>query len=200
MFDAETGLSQNHYREYQGLSGRYTQSDPIGLQGGINSFSYVYNDPMSNSDPTGLSSECRVLFTLNGAWSTQLQSSVANGPGTWGLLNYNVYLTQSTRLIPFIGPAIPGLPRGGVTCHARFVKNYIDTYVRSRTIQTFEVCLETDCGKLRKHTVMRERREEELFTKSKQSFEGQKDENFSLPAAMDGLGLLRCIEWVKNLR
>lgn len=155
---------------------------------------------MSNSDPTGLSSECRVLFTLNGAWSTQLQSSVANGPGTWGLLNYNVYLTQSTRLIPFIGPAIPGPAGGGVKCYARFVRNYIDTYSRSRSVQTIEICLETDCGKLRPHSIIRTRREEELFTTSRQAFEGRDAASFSLPAAMDGLGLLRCIEWIKNLR
>jgi hypothetical protein len=111
-----------------------------------------------------------------------------------------VYLTQGTRLVPFIGPAIPGLPRGGVNCYARFVKNYTDTYLKSRSIQTIEICLETDCGKLRTHSIIRNRREEELFTTSRQAMEGSDAASFSLPAAMDGLGALRCLEWIKSLR
>ena len=36
VFDAETGLFQNMRREYNPRIGRYMQSDPIGLGGGIN--------------------------------------------------------------------------------------------------------------------------------------------------------------------
>jgi RHS repeat-associated protein len=54
LYDAETGLSQNLYRDYDPKSGRYTTPDPIGLPGGINPYVYVSNDPMGRSDPFGL--------------------------------------------------------------------------------------------------------------------------------------------------
>ena len=53
-FDSETGLSYNYFRTYQATQGRYTQSDPIGLVGGLNRFAYVDNDPLNSFDPDGL--------------------------------------------------------------------------------------------------------------------------------------------------
>ncbi|KZT14207.1 hypothetical protein A1D30_19605 [Acidovorax sp. GW101-3H11] len=53
-FDKETGLHYNYFRTYAPGTGRYTQADPIGLDGGFNRFSYVGGNPLSRIDPLGL--------------------------------------------------------------------------------------------------------------------------------------------------
>jgi len=54
--DRETGLHYNTFRYYDPAAGCYTQMDPIGLLGGLNTYTYVV-DPLVWVDPLGL---CKV--------------------------------------------------------------------------------------------------------------------------------------------
>lgn len=53
-YDAETKLHYNYFRTYDPETGRYLESDPIGLNGGPNVFTYAENVPVQFIDPRGL--------------------------------------------------------------------------------------------------------------------------------------------------
>src|SRR5437899_7192493 len=52
--DKETGNAYAMYRDaYDPRIGRFPQSDPIGLNGGLNTYAYVKSDPLTTTDVTG---------------------------------------------------------------------------------------------------------------------------------------------------
>ncbi|WP_255609674.1 RHS repeat-associated core domain-containing protein [Methylosinus sp. Sm6] len=61
IYDSETRLHNNGFRDYSPALGRYVESDPIGLEGGINT--YAYAKTLSAVDPTGT-----ILPTPDLAW------------------------------------------------------------------------------------------------------------------------------------
>jgi RHS repeat-associated protein len=54
FFDQATKLHYNYFRDYDPRLGRYIESDPIGLAGGINTYAYVRNNPSKFTDARGL--------------------------------------------------------------------------------------------------------------------------------------------------
>ena len=65
-FDSETGLYFYRARYYDQRSGRFISEDPIAFQAGVNFYAYVFNNPVTNVDPTGL--DCRTIGTFTYCW------------------------------------------------------------------------------------------------------------------------------------
>jgi len=53
-YDAETNTNYNMSRNYEPATGRYLQSDPIGLGGGLSTYAYVLSNPLQMTDLLGL--------------------------------------------------------------------------------------------------------------------------------------------------
>lgn len=64
-YDSETGLFYNMARDYNPGTGRYIQSDPIGLKGGVNTYVYVGGNPVTGVDPYGLVSSYDIYKDLS---------------------------------------------------------------------------------------------------------------------------------------
>uniref|UniRef100_UPI000F610B44 RHS repeat-associated core domain-containing protein n=1 Tax=Sulfuriferula thiophila TaxID=1781211 RepID=UPI000F610B44 len=120
-YDAETGLHYNMARDYDPTTGRYVQSDPIGLAGGsVSTFTYTGGDPVSRVDPRGLA-QCKLTFstgrlacTPDDPSNTAVDIPVASGNNGGGMQCRN---NVSCTAIPNHGPIPTGCWRwtNGIT-------------------------------------------------------------------------------------
>jgi RHS repeat-associated protein len=60
-YDRETGLHHNGFRDYHPTTGRYIESDPLGLAAGLNTYMYVRNNPLVLRDPLGLAEQGAII-------------------------------------------------------------------------------------------------------------------------------------------
>ena len=103
-FDAETKLHYNYFRTYAPGTGRYTQFDPIGLDGGPNGYLYAEANPLSFIDPDGL--QFLDLTTLAGARrNTTLDDAVRAGAWTRAVTMPAVTAGLTPSAIGLVGSA-----------------------------------------------------------------------------------------------
>jgi RHS repeat-associated protein len=110
--DSETGQFYNDFRQYDSRTGRYTQGDPIGLDGGWSRYGYVDANPLIAIDPQGL-----LGGSASGAAARNQTAPLVMG-SDWVQKRYG----QSAKFYPsasYPSPVIHMEPTQGLTCSIR---------------------------------------------------------------------------------
>lgn len=100
--DIETGLYYNRSRYYDPAIGRFLQPDPLSYTGGINLYTYCYNNPFSYRDPSG-----RIPLLVTGLIG-------AVGGGIIGGVTYAIFHDGDWSWGQFAGAVAGGAVTGGI--------------------------------------------------------------------------------------
>jgi len=134
-YDAETGLHYNWNRYYDPVTGRYSTSDPIGLEGGINEYVYAIGRPIYWIDPYGLN--IGTPGTAEGfipVWGSGREAinDFQCGRWGWGIANTVLAITDATGA----GYAARGIARGAWKVGSHAWKRTREWYGETRSLPT----------------------------------------------------------------
>ena len=116
-YQAETGLNQNWFRDYDPLVGKYVESDPIGLGGGVNSYAYVGDSPVWYVDRDGRFFFVPIVTGVIGGvvgFGGNLGAQLLRNGGNWSCVNWkNAFIAGGTgavagALAPFVATTTAG--------------------------------------------------------------------------------------------
>ncbi|MBP6748593.1 MAG: hypothetical protein KA144_03055, partial [Xanthomonadaceae bacterium] len=104
-YDSASGLNYNYFRDYEAATGRYVESDPVGLLGGNSLYAYAAARPFDFSDPYGLCYGMGYLFSPSCASAARPPTPTVRSPGNgnlfWG------YTEQDAKCsVPVAGPGM----------------------------------------------------------------------------------------------
>ena len=143
-YDAEVNLFYNYFRDYDPITGRYVESDPIGLDGGLNTYGYVGGVVLDFTDSKGLYCERKIIASIP-IGSRLLSSNLIDvlwNPG----IHSDPYLTAKSASSITLG-AINNA-KGGSIATCTLIKNnlYKDTYIQILRRLELLTCKD-ECGK-----------------------------------------------------
>jgi len=125
-YDAETGLHYNWNRYYDPGIGRYVTSDRIGIEGGLNTYVYVRNQPLAYTDPTGeIAPAAAVLIALGVANLLELGDQFGGPNGNaWGQFEIQDNKCTLGPLGPIADLCIPERCQRHDACYDTYKCNY----------------------------------------------------------------------------
>ncbi|MGG6462615.1 RHS repeat-associated core domain-containing protein [Solilutibacter silvestris] len=141
-YDANTGLNQNWNRDYETASGRYSQSDPIGLAGGISTYGYVGSGPLGAIDPQGLfmtsvdaycmqdPSGCADMFRDMTHGAAQVQRNLGNECAAQGLDAASDVFEAAAPILPLL--TVGGMASKGLGGQNPLYKSAVDQFKNTK--------------------------------------------------------------------
>lgn len=115
VYDFTSGrFVYNYFRDYDSETGRYVQSDPIGLDGGLNTYAYAGGNPVNYVDPLGLE------VTINITNTTRTANSITGN------------ISVSSNIVPdtFNGAQIQDSKAGSCECKNPLADGTYPAFVR----------------------------------------------------------------------